>query len=277
MNICVFGDGVMGNIVRQMLLEGEDCVVEPAFSAAGPVSEPAEVRSTTCEPATAGKEVRSTTCEPAAAGKEPGVEEPGPAAAKPEGMIDFSYPGNIQNIYESARKLYEVGTAVPVVIATTGYNDEQMAIIEKIAEFSPVMLSSNFSYGINCMAELVEHAMAMTGEDTDVEIIEKHHNRKTDVPSGTALMLAKLTGRAILCGRSTPGRRGREVGVHSVRGGNIFGEHTVIFAMDDEVIEIKHTAYSRRIFAKGAIEAVHWLEGKPAGMYNVLDCLTGLC
>ena len=249
MNICVFGDGIMGNIVRQMLLEGEDCVVEPASAAS-----------------------EQGAANDGAAGK---VMEP--AAAKPEGMIDFSYPGNIQNIYESARKLYEVGTAVPVVIATTGYNDEQMAIIEKIAEFSPVMLSSNFSYGINCMAELVEHAMAMTGEDTDVEIIEKHHNRKTDVPSGTALMLAKLTGRAILCGRSTPGRRGREVGVHSVRGGNIFGEHTVIFAMDDEVIEIKHTAYSRRIFAKGAIEAVHWLEGKPAGMYNVLDCLTGLC
>lgn len=247
MNICVFGDGVMGNIVRQMILEGEDCVVnEDGMSPSG-----------------SGGDIYAEE-----------IGDCGPV--KIDGLIDFSYPGNINSVYECALGLYEESNPVPVVIATTGYNEEQLSIIKKIAEFSPVMLSSNYSYGINCMAGLVESAIRMAG-DADVEIIEKHHNRKLDVPSGTALMLAKLTGRPILCGRSTPGKRGKEVAIHSIRGGNIFGEHTVIIAMADEVIEIKHTAYSRRIFAGGAIEAVHWLEGKPAGMYNILDCLNGLC
>lgn len=226
MNIMVFGDGVMGNIVRQMILEGEDTLAEYGTS---------------------------------------------------DALIDFSYPGNIDYIYEYAYGQYEMGNPIPAVIATTGYSEEQTAVIRKIAEFSPVMLSANYSFGMNCMIKLVEKALTIAGKDADIEIIEKHHNRKVDVPSGTALNLAKLTGRSVLCGRSANGKRGKEVCVHSVRGGNIFGEHSVILAIDDEIIEIKHTAYSRRIFARGAVQAAHWLKGKPAGIYNPLDCIRGLC
>ena len=171
---------------------------------------------------------------------------------------------------------YAVAKKIPVVVATTGHTDREILMIKEASKQIPVFRSANMSLGVALLVELAKVA-AKTMPDADIEIIEKHHNRKVDVPSGTALNLAKLTGRSVLCGRSANGKRGKEVCVHSVRGGNIFGEHSVILAIDDEIIEIKHTAYSRRIFARGAVQAAHWLKGKPAGIYNPLDCISGLC
>ncbi|MDD6042317.1 MAG: 4-hydroxy-tetrahydrodipicolinate reductase [Eubacteriaceae bacterium] len=182
-----------------------------------------------------------------------------------DALIDFSHHSNIKGIFDW---INDGRQGTPVVIATTGFQPEEEDYIDKIAGMSPLIQCSNFSFGVNLLLELVEKAALAIGDRADIEIVEKHHNKKLDAPSGTALMLAKATRRNPLCGRNGLGMRGEEIGIHSVRGGTIFGEHSVIFAMDDEVIELKHTAYSKRIFAKGAVEAASRLVGKPVGRYD---------
>lgn len=183
-------------------------------------------------------------------------------------IIDFSHPDALEGIcsYVTAR-----AGRTGAVFATTGFSKADEEKIALLAEKAPVIKSSNFSFGINSMKKITAYAAPLLKGCSDMEIVEKHHRQKVDAPSGTAIMLADICDGSGLqerkCGRSGEEKRKNEIGIHSVRGGTIFGEHTVIFAMKDEVIEIKHTAFSKKIFAKGAIEAALWLQGKAPGMY----------
>lgn len=190
-------------------------------------------------------------------------------------IIDFSHPKALGMIkdYAISRK-----GQTALVIATTGYSMEEEAQIKKLAELAPVLRSSNFSYGINTTKQILEQIAPMLTPISDIEIVEKHHNKKIDAPSGTAILLADAMDPEHryqrLFGRRGESCRGNEIGVHSVRGGSIFGEHNVIFAMKDEVIEIRHTAFSKEIFAKGAIDAALWIKGKEPGYYGFEDMLS---
>ncbi len=170
-----------------------------------------------------------------------------------DGIIDFSHPHNLPMLLEY---LKEKKGKIPLVIGTTGFNDLDRKIIADISFIAPVMESSNYSYGINIIRKLGEKIVSLLGGKADVCIVEKHHTKKRDAPSGTAITLAKALGEG-------------EESIRSIRAGTIPGEHDITFAMEDEVIEVKHTAYSKNIFANGAIEAVLWLEGKQPGLYNV--------
>lgn len=203
---------------------------------------------------------------------EPALGESIADGPEPDIVIDFSHPGALGGICDYiAGKQGRVG----VVFATTGYSPEEEEKIRQLSEIAPVIKSSNYSYGINSLKKIISFAAPILQDCSDIEIVEKHHNQKVDAPSGTALTLAELCdpehGRDWKCGRKGEEKRRNEIGIHSIRGGTIFGEHTVIFAMKDEVIEIKHTAFSRKIFAKGAIEAALWLRGKKPGYYRIED------
>ena len=165
-----------------------------------------------------------------------------------------------------------------VVLCTTGYSPEQLDRIEAASKNIAILRSANMSLGINTMAKLIQEAARILATNGfDIEVVEKHHNQKLDAPSGTALLLADAMQKVLdeeyeyVYDRS--GRRMKrpknEIGISAVRGGSIVGEHEVIFAGLDEVIEIKHTAYSRAVFAKGAVSAARFLCGKPAGMYDM--------
>jgi len=171
---------------------------------------------------------------------------------------------------------------IPVVLCTTGLSPEQLSRVSQVSEKVAILKSANMSLGINTIMKLLKDAIAVFGPaGYDVEIVEKHHNLKVDAPSGTALALADSINEAsnnqyeyIYDRSQTRNKRDkRELGISAVRGGTIVGEHEVIFAGIDEVIEIKHTAYSKSVFAKGAVEAAKFLAGKPAGMYNMSDVI----
>ena len=188
-------------------------------------------------------------------------------------IIDFSSPKALDPILEHA-----ISKNIPVVLCTTGYSDEQLDSIKKASEKVAVLRSANMSLGINTMAKLLKTtAEVLAGNGYDIEIVERHHNQKKDAPSGTALLLADAINKTCngryeyVFDRSTrrETRPKDEIGISAVRGGSIVGEHEVIFAGLDEVIEIKHTAYSRSVFAKGAVSAAAFLAGKPAGMYDM--------
>jgi len=189
-------------------------------------------------------------------------------------IIDFSNHCAIYDVLDYATK-----TKTPLVIATTGFNDEELGEIEKGSAIIPIFHSSNMSLGVNVLVKLVKDAAkALNG--FDIEIIEKHHNKKLDSPSGTAVMIANgikevLPGSECIYGRygRSEKRKPTEVGIHAIRGGTIVGEHTTIFAGHDEVVEIKHTAQSKDIFAKGAIAAAKFLVNKEAGYYNMNNML----
>jgi len=204
---------------------------------------------------------------------------PTPAACGVEGdvLIDFSHPAALEGLLEfcAARKL-------PAVLATTGYSEEQLAKIDEAAKAIPVFRSANMSIGINVLLELVKRAAALLGEGFDVEITERHHRRKLDAPSGTALMLADAASAALpyeaeyVCDRSgvRKPRDSREIGISSLRGGTIVGDHSVVFAGRDEVIEFSHHAASREVFAAGAVRAAKFLAGVDApGMYDMSDLI----
>lgn len=190
-------------------------------------------------------------------------------------ILDFSSPAALKGELD-----YAVKTNIPVVLASTGYSARDLELIEKAAERIAVFRSANFSLGICVLKELARRAAEILGENYDVEIIEKHHNKKKDAPSGTALALADCVNEVFenkkpyLYGRSgETGARGSEIGIHAVRGGNIVGEHEVIFAGGDEVITLSHSAGSKKIFAAGAVKAAKWLVKKPAGLYGMDDLL----
>jgi 4-hydroxy-tetrahydrodipicolinate reductase len=169
------------------------------------------------------------------------------------------------------------------VLATTGYSDAQLAQIAAAAEKIPVFKTANMSIGINLMSELIRTAAAALADGFDIELVETHHNQKLDAPSGTALMLADAMNETlngsleyIYERQSVRRKRGRkELGIHAIRGGTIVGEHSVIFAGNDEVIEIKHSAASRVVFAEGAIRAVRYIteSGRAPGLYSMRNIL----
>ena len=189
-------------------------------------------------------------------------------------IIDFSHHSTIEDTLS-----YAIKTKTPIVIATTGFNDEELAKIKKASNIIPIFHSSNMSLGVNVLVKLVKEA-AKSLNGFDIEIIEKHHNKKLDAPSGTAVMIANGVKEVLPDSEYIYGRHGRsdkrssnEIGIHAIRGGTIVGEHTTIFAGHDEVVEIKHSAQSKDIFAKGAIAAAKFLVKQEAGYYNMNNML----
>lgn len=185
-------------------------------------------------------------------------------------IIDFSHHSAIYDVLEYATK-----NKTPLVIATTGFNEDELKIIKEASSIIPIFHSSNMSIGVNVLVKLVKEAAKALNE-FDIEIIEKHHNKKLDSPSGTAIMIANGIKEVIPENEFIYGRYGRcekrkptEIGIHAIRGGTIVGEHTTIFAGHDEIVEIKHTAQSKDIFAKGAITAAKFLVNKSPGYYNM--------
>lgn len=192
-------------------------------------------------------------------------------------VIDFSNAKAIDGLlsYCEEKKL-------PVVLCTTGLSEEQLARVKEVSEKSAVLKSANMSMGINLLMKLLKDAVkVLSPAGYDVEIVEKHHNQKLDAPSGTALALADSMNEAMdnefeyVYDRSQVRKKRdkKEMGISAVRAGTIVGEHEVLFAGIDEVIEFKHTAYSRSVFGKGALEAAKFLAGKPAGMYDMSDVI----
>lgn len=195
---------------------------------------------------------------------------------KADVVIDFSSHDAVEELLAYCTKV-----KVPVVIATTALGDRELELVWKASEEIPVFHSANMSLGINVVSKMLKTAAPILEEDFNIEIIEKHHNKKADSPSGTALLLANAINDSVaekkefIFGRhsKTDSCKLSELGIHSVRGGSIPGEHTVIFAGPDEVIEVKHTVYSREIFAYGALKAARFIVGKSSGLYTMEDMI----
>lgn len=193
-------------------------------------------------------------------------------------VLDFSRAESLPNI---AR--YCVERNLGLVVASTGFTTADYELLKETSKKIPLFQSANMSLGVNLVAEISKIAAKTLSKDFDIEIIERHHNEKVDAPSGTALMLANEINQAtpepmtFVYNRHEEGKRkADEIGIYAIRGGTIPGEHTVIFAGKDEVIEIKHSALSRRIFAEGAIKAVKFLANKDANYYNMNDLIKSL-
>ena len=192
-------------------------------------------------------------------------------------VIDFSHPSVLSDMLSFCKK-----NNLAVVIGTTGLSDEQKAEINMASNDIPVFFTANMSLGVNLVSELAAKAAKVLGKDFDIEIIEAHHNQKIDAPSGTALMLAESVNNALdydakyeFDRHSKRAKRTKnEIGIHSVRGGTIVGEHEVIFAGLDEVIKISHSARSKSLFAVGAVNAAVYLNGKQAGNYSMKDLIS---
>ena len=192
-------------------------------------------------------------------------------------IIDFAAAVAVDKLLD-----YGVRTQTPIVLCTTGLSDEQLAKVKECSAKVAILKSANMSLGINTLMKLLKDAAKVfSPAGYDIEIVEKHHNQKVDAPSGTALALADSINEACneqyeyVYDRSKVRKKRdkKELGISAVRGGTIVGEHEVIFAGIDEVIEFKHTAYSKSVFAKGAVEAGKFLKGKPAGMYDMADVI----
>ncbi len=192
-------------------------------------------------------------------------------------IVDFSNAKAVDALLD-----YSMQKRIPVVLCTTGLSEIQLAKVQKTSEQIAILKSANMSLGINTLLDLLKkavHVLAPAG--FDMEIVEKHHNQKLDAPSGTALALADSMNDALEQSyeykydrsKQRQKRAKNEIGIASVRGGNIVGEHEVIFAGTDEVITFKHTAHSKAVFAKGAVEAAKFLAGKEAGMYDMADVI----
>ncbi|MGI6088743.1 MAG: 4-hydroxy-tetrahydrodipicolinate reductase [Bilifractor porci] len=190
-------------------------------------------------------------------------------------IIDFSNFRAVDALLD-----YAVEKKLPLVLCTTGLTDEQLKKVDEASRQTAILRSANMSLGINLLMKLLKEAAArLAPVGYDMEIVEKHHNRKLDAPSGTAIALGESMNEALdneyhfVFDRSQrhEKRDPKEIGISSVRGGSIVGEHEVIFAGQDEVITFSHSAYSRSIFGKGAVEAAKFLAGKPAGKYDMSD------
>ena len=194
-----------------------------------------------------------------------------------DAIIDFSSAKATDKLLE-----YSAARQIPVVLCSTGLSQEQLAKVEETSRKVAVLKSANMSLGINTLLKLVQDAAkVLAAAGFDMEVVEKHHRLKLDAPSGTALALADSINEAMdnqyhyVYDRSQKRekRDDKEIGISAVRGGTIVGEHEIIFAGQDEVIEFKHTAYSKAIFGKGAVEAAKFLAGKPAGRYDMSDVI----
>lgn len=243
MNVAILGGGAMGKVLAQMTEEKEGmalaAIVDPLASQTL---------------AKAAEEVSDAG----------GIDI----------VIDFSNPANLDMLCDFCK-----ANACPAVIATTGYEESQLAKIESLSKQVPVVFSANYSLGINVMKRVVAEITPILENAFDIEIIEKHHNKKLDAPSGTAKMLLAAADEAgqyeHIFGRDGNRKRGKEIGVHAVRGGTIAGEHTVLYAGEDELLEIKHTAGSKKIFAAGALTAAQFAVNAKAGLYSMEDVLFG--
>jgi 4-hydroxy-tetrahydrodipicolinate reductase len=206
------------------------------------------------------------------------VGDAAPLLQHADGLIEFTIPAATAALAELSSR-----AGIVHVIGTTGHSAEQEAVIAKATSRAPIVKSGNMSLGVNLLAALVKRVAATLGEDYDIEILEMHHNKKIDAPSGTALMFgrAAATGRGVdLAKRSARGRDGMtgarkpgDIGFASLRGGTVVGDHAVIFAGPAERIELTHRAEDRMIFARGALHAALWARGKKPGLYSMADVL----
>lgn len=203
----------------------------------------------------------------------PVYSSPAACPAEADAVIDFSHPAALDGLLS-----YCTQNKVPLVLATTGYSDQQLQQIEQAAQSIPIFRSGNMSFGMNVLLDLVRRAASLLGGDYDIEIEERHHHRKLDAPSGTALMIADAAAQSLpyepeyTYDRHSvrKARDSHEIGISSLRGGTIVGDHTVVFAGRDEVIEISHHAASREIFAVGAVKAAKFLATvERPGMYDM--------
>lgn len=188
-------------------------------------------------------------------------------------ILDFSHPDNLNWILEQIR-----GTRIALVEGTTALSKEQKEAMEKAAEDNPVFYSANYSYGIAVFHKILELAAPLLKDSFDIEIVETHHNQKADAPSGTALALLETIDPGkeydpVFGREGVIGKRGREIGIHALRGGTVAGIHEVGFYGNDEILEIRHTANSRMIFVDGALKTARFLCGQEPGLYSMVDLL----
>lgn len=188
-------------------------------------------------------------------------------------IIDFSHYSRLDTLLDFVER-----KKIPLVIATTGYSEEILERIKEVSKSVPILLSSNMSLGINLIQDILKRVVPILYGGYDIEVIEKHHNKKVDSPSGTAKTLVETIENSCpeelnrVYGREgIKPREKSEIGIHVVRGGTIVGEHSILFCGNDEVIEIKHTAMSKRIFAEGAIKGAYFLINQGAGLYSMND------
>ncbi|MCL2054398.1 MAG: 4-hydroxy-tetrahydrodipicolinate reductase [Oscillospiraceae bacterium] len=206
----------------------------------------------------------------------PVYKKPSALSDKPDVIIDFSHPSSLKELLE-----YGLSVGVPLVLATTGYTEEQIAVIRKTAEQLPLFFSFNMSLGINLLVKLSQIAAEVLGGQFDIEIVERHHHTKIDAPSGTAIMLADSINQTLdgslryVYDRHSmrKKRETNELGIHSIRGGTIVGDHDVVFAGRDEVITLSHSAASKEVFAVGAVNAAVFIHNKPAKLYDMASLL----
>lgn len=194
--------------------------------------------------------------------------------ADADAAVDFSYPGNLPGLLAAAAR------GMPLVIGTTGYGEAQRRAIGCAAARAPIVWADNFSVGVTVLRRLTRTAAQALGEAYDIEIVEAHHRGKADAPSGTALALARSIdpdgAYPVVFGRQgRTGARGREIGVHALRGGSVAGEHSVRFFGEAEELELRHRADSRAIFARGALHAARFAARAKPGLYGMEDVLFG--
>lgn len=202
----------------------------------------------------------------------PIVDAPDKLPVKADVIIDFSNPASLNALLD-----YCLSTGTPVVLASTGYNDEQINQIKNAAQQIPVFFTFNMSLGINLLVQLAKKAASVLGGQFDIEIVEKHHNQKLDAPSGTAIMLANAINETLDNSKHyvydrhsrRQKREKSEIGMHAIRCGTIVGEHDIIFAGHDEVITLSHSATSKTVFAEGSINAAIFLKDQSAGLYDM--------
>lgn len=237
MNIAILGAGAMGHVLAQIIEE------QPGAEVAGIIEPRSGERLS---------DIEGTV----------------------DAVIDFSNPNNLEML-----KDFCITRSCPAIIATTGFSPEQEQEIADMSRQVPVVFTANFSLGITVMRKVLQDITPILEDSFDIEVIEKHHNKKLDSPSGTAKMLVNTINSAgkyeQVYGREGNRKRGKEIGIHAVRGGTIAGEHDVLFAGEDEIFEIKHTAGSKKIFAVGAVKAAIFAQTAQAGLYNMEDVLFG--
>lgn len=206
----------------------------------------------------------------------PVVADPMAIDIEADVIIDFSHPSLLDGLIAFAKD-----RSLPIVVCTTGLDADQIAFLEEASKVIPIFRSGNMSFGIHLLQDILKQYTKLLADTYDIEIIEQHHRRKVDAPSGTALMLADtiadclaekpsyVLGRAGTSAKRSPG----EIGIHAIRGGTIVGEHSVIFAGEDELIEIRHSAQSRRLFASGALKAAAFMSQAGPGLYTMTDVI----
>ena len=250
-NIILSGcNGKMGRVITRLVAEDDDCAIVAGFDIADSLPNTYPV-----------------------------YKNPADCKEKADVLIDFSHPSALEGVLEYCKK-----TSTPAVVCTTGLTSEQRASLDLAAKEIPMFFSANMSLGINLLIALAKKAAKILEGGFDIEIVERHHNQKIDAPSGTALAIADGISEVhsenseYVYDRHNVRRKRRknEIGIHAVRGGTIVGDHDVIFAGNDEVIELKHSAASKEVFAVGAVKAAKFLADKPNGMYSMNDLFSNI-